>query len=167
MTTRHALIVPLGLALMGACHPREAPAPSPPAAGASRPLAISAITIDLSIVALCDLDAFSVLEQRPGETPPATAEALRSIARCTSDGALAGRRLEAVAYGGPGHEDLYREQFGESRAETLRRILVDDGAPPEAIDARETTAAQDAPAGDLEWPKDRVVELRVLTENTW
>lgn len=166
MTRTHAVVVLTGLLSVGGCRPNEPP-PSPPSVVVQHPLGSSGVTLDPSIAAICEIDAYAVFEQRPSETPDATAEALEAVARCASDGPLTGRQLEAVAYGGPGTDDLYRERFGESRAETLRRILVRDGLEPEAIDARTTTVADDAPAGDREWPRDRVVELRVLTKPTF
>lgn len=91
-----------------------------------------------------------------------TADALKLVADCVRDGALAGKELELVGHTDPRGSDAYNKELGISRAESVARYLRDFGVPTTQIEinsAGEEQASTDA----TEWPLDRRVDIRIKT----
>lgn len=90
---------------------------------------------------------------------------LDQVARCVTDGPLAGRELVLVGFTDPRGTDAYNEELGRTRAESIAQCLREHGVAPTQIEINsmgEKQASEDA----SDWPLDRRVEINLDPKTT-
>lgn len=114
-----------------------------------RPYTVSDVALDAALADLCSVR--SSIEIDPTHEDPTSKTWLAALASCVTSGPLQGRSLELIAHTSAHHDSRYARRLGESRAESLRAMLVENGVPQSEI--RSSAAV----AGD-----ERSIEVRVV-----
>lgn len=87
------------------------------------------------------------------------AEALRTVARCFTDGALKGKRVKLVGRADPRGTETYNLALGQDRAASVARFLEGAGLPQASISTM-SRGEMDAHGTDEEgWARDRRVDI--------
>lgn len=142
----------LGILLTGCSATDEAADAADAAAMAptnQRPLAVTEVALDAAVADLCVVrSSFEVDPTRIDHREQSPW--LAALASCITTGPLQGRSLELVAHTSVHHDSPYASRLGESRADSLRARLIENG-----VDADEVRSSA-AVAGD-----ERSVEIRI------
>jgi peptidoglycan-associated lipoprotein len=87
---------------------------------------------------------------------------LAQVAKCLSDGALKGKQVSLVGRADARGESEYNMTLGESRADAVRRYMVDLGVGKDRMKAT-SRGEMDATGKDEEgWRKDRRVDIELM-----
>jgi peptidoglycan-associated lipoprotein len=87
---------------------------------------------------------------------------LAQVARCLSEGALRGRSVSLVGRADPRGEPEYNMTLGGSRADTVRRYMVDLGVGRERLSATSRGELDATGTNEQGWAHDRRVDLELL-----
>lgn len=138
----------LGILLTG-CSATASPVPaSPDPPTARRPLTSTDVALDAPLADLCAVR--SSFEVDPTRVDDDQSPWLTALASCITTGPLRGRSLELIAHTSVHRDSPYARRLGESRADSLRARLIENG-----VDADEVRSSA-AVAGD-----ERSVEVRI------
>ena len=87
---------------------------------------------------------------------------LAQVARCLSEGALRGRSVSLVGRADPRGEPEYNMTLGGSRADTVRRYMVDLGVGRERLNATSRGELDATGTNEQGWAHDRRVDIELL-----
>lgn len=88
-------------------------------------------------------------------------ELLAQIAKCLTDGALKGRAVALIGRADPRGEQEYNMTLGVSRADTVRRYMVDLGVGRERMRATSRGELDATGTNEEGWAKDRRVDVEL------
>lgn len=129
-------------------------------------LTVAAFQIDPTFGERCGPEALpSPMFPYDSANPTPEAEArLEQLARCLTEGPLAGARVQLIGRADPLGDGAYNMQLGRARARSVASLLIERGVAPERVDvlSRGERASSGRPA---EWPTDRRVDVHVLLED--
>ena len=138
----------------------EAPPPTASAPPAAPPETQSVIRIADDIRRACginDADAHFAFDSslvRDIEYP-----VLRKLVACFASGPLANREMRLIGHADPRGDDEYNLALGGSRADAVRRFLVEGGLPQTRV-ATSSRGEMDAQGvDDASWSQDRRVDI--------
>jgi outer membrane protein OmpA-like peptidoglycan-associated protein len=117
-----------------------------------RPFTITDVALDAALADLCAVR--STFEVDPTRDEARADPSVAALASCITSGPLQGRSLELIAHTSAHHDSKYDRRRGESRAESLRNLLIENGVSQD--DVRSSAAV----AGD-----ERSVEVRVVPQH--
>lgn len=127
------------------------------------PMRVTGVYIDPALTAVCELDSREELVTFDSAAEGRQVNAvLSAVAECVKTGPLQGRRIELVGHAA--RRDEYFQQFGSTRADAIRGVLVRDGLAADDIVTHALGPEDDFDAAS-EWPSDRRVDLRVATRH--
>lgn len=152
MTKHFARTLICGLLLTG-CAETTSPDAAPPDDEAevaemapARSPSTTDVALDASLADLCAVrSSFEVDTTRSDASPW-----LATLASCVTEGPLKGRSLELIAHTSVHHDSASARRRGESRAESLRAVLIENGVSEDVV--RSSAAV----SGD-----ERSVEVRI------
>jgi peptidoglycan-associated lipoprotein len=113
-----------------------------------RSYTVTDVALDAALADLCAVR--SSFEIDPTRAEAAHDTSIAALATCFTSGPLQGRSVELIAHTSASHDSKYARRLGESRADSLRDMLVENGLS--ASDIRSSAAV----AGD-----ERSIEVRV------
>lgn len=113
-----------------------------------RPLTVTDVALDAAVADLCSVR--SAFEFDPTREDDTAKTQLSALASCVTSGPLQGRSIELIAHTSAHRDSAYARRRGESRAESLRALLIENGVPQDGV--RSSAAV----AGD-----ERSVEVRI------
>jgi outer membrane protein OmpA-like peptidoglycan-associated protein len=129
-------------------------------------LTVAAFQIDPTFGARCGPEALpSPMFPYDSANPTPEAEArLEQLARCLTEGPLAGARVSLIGRADPLGDGAYNMQLGRDRARSVAYLLIERGVDPDRIDvlSRGERAASGRP---VEWALDRRVDVHVRLED--
>lgn len=118
-----------------------------------RPLTVTDVALDAAVAELCVVrSSFEVDPTRIDDHEQSPW--LAALASCITTGPLQGRSLELVAHTSIHHDSPYASRLGESRADSLRARLIENG-----VDASEVRSSA-AVSGD-----ERSVVVRIAARH--
>ncbi len=120
---------------------------------------ITSVVLDVGLAEVCSIASAEAHFDFDSAKLDAEDQArIAKIARCFTDGPLAGRDLVIVGHADPRGTDAYNRELGMSRAEAVARALSREGLANTRIDL-ESFGEDEAHADPDEWPDDRRVDL--------
>lgn len=114
----------------------------------ARPPAVTDVALDAALADLCSVR--STFELDPTASDAASDTQLAALATCVTQGPLQGRSIELIAHTSAQHDSRDARRRGESRAESVAALLIENGVP------RDDIRSSAAVAGD-----ERSVEVRI------
>jgi peptidoglycan-associated lipoprotein len=167
-----AVVCPVVLALSAGCsHPvppttpvaYQAPPAAPPAPAPAQAPKDSAVHVSADILKACGID------DSPTEAPLFAFDSaalsrgdqhlLGEVARCVTQGPLAGRSLKLVGRADPRGTEEYNQRLGDSRATSVERFLMRHGMIAAKL-SETSRGALDATGHDEDgWKMDRRVDV--------
>lgn len=111
-----------------------------------RPTTVTDVALDAGLADLCAVRSTFEFDPTRDEHDPQ----LAALASCVTSGPLQGRSIELIAHTSVHHDSAYARRLGESRADSLRALLIENGVS--ASEVRSSAAV----AGD-----ERSVEVRI------
>lgn len=142
MTTRIFAVL-CGLALAAGCTETVSPDHAPPDVDDGDSSALSAeprharasnvtdVALDAAVADLCAMRSTFALD--PNHDDKVAEDSLQALASCVTAGPLQGRSLELVAHTSARRDSADARRRGESRAEALRALLIENGVPATEI----------------------------------
>lgn len=131
--------------------------------GEPAPPRVSAIVLDVGVAEICGVAQTQVYFDYDSATlDPETEAMIAALARCFATGPLKDRSLEVVGHADPRGDDIYNNELGESRAESVAQVLLRNGLPGERLSVRSSGEAL-AHSDAARWPEDRRVDIIVVS----
>ncbi|NVB41278.1 OmpA family protein [Pseudenhygromyxa sp. WMMC2535] len=122
---------------------------------------VTAVVVDAGIIEACGIQSNNAyFDYDSAKLDPATRALLSEIADCFDDGPLAGEGLELIGHADPRGSDEYNLELGESRAQSVARVLIANGMSPTHVEVESQGEAL-AHEDPERWPEDRRVDVRL------
>ena len=124
-------------------------------------ITVTAIVLDPILAEACQIqDKEAYFAYDSAKLDPMSKKVFAAVADCFDEGPLAGHSLEVVGHTDPRGSDQYNRELGESRAESVAKVLTKHGVPESKVSVA-TRGEALAHSEPEKWPLARRVELHL------
>jgi peptidoglycan-associated lipoprotein len=90
---------------------------------------------------------------------PNDRQTIDKLAQCFSSGPLKGRQMQLVGHADPRGEDSYNLALGGSRADNVKRLIVNEGLPSSKVVTSSRGEMDATGIDESSWARDRRVDI--------